>query len=240
MHSGPASPNGEAEWQDTIGVVAMHFLIGFLVLCFIVAVPELRAAGLVIVGVAIVGGLVIFGLLAANKPSAAPMPTAPTPSFEDSQAAQTAAVAFDAREKTLIRTGQIEVRNLWITSYDQPVTNPGNSIYSVGIRAVVRNNSYVATLTKIGVTVDLFDCPSYAPCDQIGSIKAVVSADIPPGQLREMHSADWSLPAIGNLPPLRGSFRLRYLVDYICASDNAPRTWNANWANTSGLVCEGG
>ncbi len=216
----------------------MHFLIGFLILCFIIAVPELRAAALVIVGVAVVGGLVIFGLLAANKPSAAPLPAAPAFSYADVQAAQTAAAAYDDREKTLIRTGQIEIRNLWITSYDQPVTNPRDSISSAGIRAVVRNNSFVATLTKLGLTVDLFDCPTYAPCDQIGSIKATVSANIPPGQVREMHSTDWSIPMIDNLPPLRGSFRLRYLVDYICATDDAPRTWNASWANTSGLVCE--
>jgi len=45
----------------------MHFLIGFATLCFIIAIPELRAAALGLIGLAGAGLLVVVLLLAAHE-----------------------------------------------------------------------------------------------------------------------------------------------------------------------------
>jgi hypothetical protein len=231
---------GLPKWQNTIGVLAMHFLIGFVILCFIIAVPELRAAALVLIGLAGAGLLVVVLLLSANKPAPAISPPPVSPS--QIQAAQDAAAAADAKAKRLIGQMQIEIRRLWLTDWDQrPIANPGRAIWNPTIHAVVRNNAPGASLTRIGLKVDLFDCPFFADagssaCDQIGSATGAVAAIIPAGQVREMDSPG-SLPAIDHLPPLRGRLTLRYAIDYICGSDGAPRPADWYLVDASDLAC---
>jgi hypothetical protein len=186
---------------------------------------------------AVLGGLFIFAALSSNKPAAAP---SPPPDLGQVQASQAAIAAFEAKERALIKRGELDIRGVWLADWaGRPIGNPEGSIVGAKLHAVVRNKAALATLTKLGFTVDLFDCPAYAvstsvECDQIGSFKAQATAAVPPNQVRDL--MDRSLPDIDHLPPLHGTLQLRYTVDYICGNDGtlAPYTLYSS----GDLVCQ--
>ncbi len=218
----------------------MHFLIGLLIVCIIIAVPQLRAAALIIAGVAFLAVLAVIAASSSHRQAAAT--AVPPPSAEQVQQASAALRAFDNRQRTLIDPGELRIRSLWLTQWGQPVRVPNNVISDAVVHAVVRNGSSKATLTRIGLKVSLYDCPAHAAdlarqCDKIGELAAAVRADIPPGQVREMASPDTDARSIEHLPPLAGVFRLDYAIDYLCASDGSAPPGDTYLAERTGLVC---
>jgi hypothetical protein len=100
----------------------VHFLIGFLIVCVILAVPGLRKAAFALIGLA---ALLLFILyLSSNKPSepptAAPSPGALATAAAERAAAQASerATAREAIEKSnhLISADQVQIREVMLTS----------------------------------------------------------------------------------------------------------------------------
>lgn len=194
----------------------MHFLIGFLIVCVILAVPGLRKAAFVVIGLTALG----LVLLLANS-SSKPTPAVDAQQTAAQQAAWTAMQQAEEKTRHLISTGEIEVRQFSLTSNGNPVKNvAAGSISDPGLTAVIRNNSPTYTLTEIAFGVELFDCPLAAKaiterCDQIGSYRGRVTAEVPPGQVRQMTSPYGYASAIDHLPPIRGQLTLRHAIESV-------------------------
>jgi hypothetical protein len=204
---------------------AMHFLIGFLIVVVILAIPALRNAALILVGL---GALAIMILI---HPQTGPSSVSQPPSPQELAAEETArqiAAEQDEKSKTLIKANQIDIRQIWATSSGFPVNSmagPISSLSSPGASAVVRNNSSKAILKEIGVTIHLFDCPAEtltisSNCDQFGTYTTTMQADVPPHQVKQMDSSfDLSAKPVSNIPPIRGTIVTSYEINFLRGED---------------------
>lgn len=200
----------------------MHFLIGLLIVCFILAVPALRNVAFVLLGVAVVGGLIL--ILAANSSNTDRTPAPMTPDqIARAEQARKAAAEAEARSRQLIDAQDLELRQVWLTSYGSRVQQVASSISDPGVEVVVKNNSQKYTLTELALSIDLMDCPAGAKawngCEQVGTYHAQPKADVPPGQVRQMSFRTPEYSQIEHLPPLRGQLSLRYSIGWVRASE---------------------
>jgi hypothetical protein len=121
----------------------------------------------------------------------------------------------------LISRDQIEIRDL--TLYDGNLSSIETMInirseFQPSLSAVVKNKSDTATLTSVGYSAKLYDCPKIGnDCDQIGNFSTAICADIPPGQVRLMKSNCVSAltKTSTDMPPLKGKLRIDYSIDYL-------------------------
>src|ERR1700676_893539 len=179
-----------------------YFLIGFLILCVIIAIPELRTTALVLIGIAAIGLFLLFVIISNTSPPVRPLDPQ---QLAQQEAARIASAQAYEKSKTLITTDQLEVRNMWIEENGLPITVP-KTYLEAGTKIVVKSNSENATLIEMSLEVKFFDCPMptqiiIEKCDQIGSYRAQITGDVPPGQVRQMQSPFAGYAKVKDIPP---------------------------------------
>jgi hypothetical protein len=211
----------------------MHFLIGFLIVVVILAIPQLRTAALLLIGVAAIG----FAVMLNSERNSIPTP----PSQEELARMELARKVEAAKEQLrenhlrgLIKPSQLEIRKLWLTDLGREILTVSGYFNDPGATAIVKNNSAENILTDIGLSFDLYDCPVGTSaiskgCDQLGSYSSTIAAEVPPGQVRLMDSGNSNLQRkpITNLPPLSGHFLMQYYLEFIRGRSLTQRRNNA-------------
>ena len=187
----------------------MHFLLGLLILCIILAVPALRNVAFLLLALA--GGGIFLLVLSSGQHRQSPPPV------DSARLAQVQA-AREAEEREAlnrIKPNEIEIRQIQITSWSQPITSLSSTISMPGIRAVIKNDSPRFKLSQVCIQLRLLDCPTNGSaddsrCEQVGSLRGTASVDIPAGQVRQVDLPQYT--PVEGIPPLRGRLALRYEV----------------------------
>lgn len=187
----------------------MQFLIGFLIIVVILAVPAFRNIALLLTLLGLIGFFYI-----------------------ESQGSKNSSAAFRKemdeieeeikKSRQLITRDEIDINDLHL--YD----DHGSSVEAAinarsnlkpSLSAVVKNRSRFARLTSIGFSAKLYDCPIIGnDCDQIGDFSQQQYVPIfHLGKSKIMNSTcAYSWPnTVTNMPPLKGKLRIDYSIDYV-------------------------
>jgi hypothetical protein len=193
----------------------MHFLLGFLIVCIILAVPALRKVALVIAGLCGVGALLLLLASGSNRNNGQPAPD-PAELTRVQQAAQAWQAEQDAALRR-IKPAEIEIRQLWLTSRSEPLTAFKTIIDGPGVSATIKNNSPQFRLSELCFKITIFDCVASqrfndAQCEQIGGFTVSGDTDIPPAQVRQVDLRMGYFEQLKGIPRLRGDASVRYEI----------------------------